>query len=205
MPDITARYEFRAFAQQFGLVEDRIRRGAPCERIRESSEYYLLSSATDETNAKIRDNKMDIKVLLGATDGLEQWTPRVKGELPLPTDMIREQVFLGLGVEIPRLVRPVYTLPQLLEELVRPHPDVRVAHVFKRRFGFMVQGCITEIAELLINGAAIRTVAVESEQPQDVRAALDMLGLGAYENVNYVRALKRILGMEPLPVISGPT
>ena len=68
----------------------------------------------------------------------------------------------------------------------------------RRRFGFTVSGCITEIADLLVNGAAIRTVAVESEDPEAVLHAKEILGLGAYENVNYLLAIKRIIGMEPV-------
>ena len=35
MENIIPRYEFRTFAQNFGLVEERMRKLAPCEKIRE--------------------------------------------------------------------------------------------------------------------------------------------------------------------------
>ena len=70
--------------------------------------------------------------------------------------------------------------------------------MFKCRFGFTINGCITEIAELLVNGAAIRTLAVESEDREAVLRTKEMLGLGEHENVNYPLAIKRIIGMEPL-------
>ena len=56
-----------------------------------------------------------------------------------------------------------------------------------------------EIAELLINGAAIKTIAVESVDVEAALKAKEMLGLQEYENVNYLLAIKRILGMVPLP------
>ena len=62
-----------------------------------------------------------------------------------------------------------------------------------------MNGCITEIAHLLINGAAIQTVAVEHTDIAAILKAKEMLGLGEYENVNYLRAIKRIIGLEPLP------
>ncbi len=71
--------------------------------------------------------------------------------------------------------------------------------MFKRRFAFTINGCIAEIAHLLINGAAIQTVAVELEDVDAVLKAMEMLGLTEYENVNYLLAIKRIIGMEPLP------
>jgi len=71
--------------------------------------------------------------------------------------------------------------------------------VFKRRFAFTVNGCITEMAHLLVNGAAIQTVAVELEDVDAVLEAMEMMGLTAYENVNYLLAIKRITGLAPLP------
>ena len=62
-----------------------------------------------------------------------------------------------------------------------------------------MSGCISEIAEPLINGATIKTMAAES---LDIGAALKakkILGLEEYENVNYMLAIKRILGRAPLP------
>jgi hypothetical protein len=49
---------------------------------------------------------------------------------------------------------------------------------FKRRFAFTNNGCISEIAHLLINGAAIQTVAVELEDVDALLGAMEMLGLG---------------------------
>ncbi len=54
---------------------------------------------------------------------------------------------------------------------------------------------------MLENGAAIRTAAVESEDPTAALAVLDTIGLGVFQNVNYVLALKRTVGMEPLGAI----
>ncbi len=64
MSEIIPRYEFRTFAQNFGVVETNLRKLSKCEMIRESSETYIVSATNDENNTKIRDNKMDIKVLV---------------------------------------------------------------------------------------------------------------------------------------------
>ena len=199
MNTVIPRYEFRTFAQNFGLVEDKIRSFSRCEKYRESREIYVLSAGNNENNTKIRDDKMDIKVIVKEEQGLEQWAPRMKGEFPMVVETIRDEVFPAFGVPVPRFKRSRYTLDQFQYELIRPHKDLSAAQVFKRRFGFTVNGCITEIADLLINGAAIRTVAVESEDPEAVLHAMEILGLGAYENVNYLLAIKRIIGMEPVP------
>jgi hypothetical protein len=83
--------------------------------------------------------------------------------------------------------------------VVRPHPDLTAVHVFKRRFGFTINDCLAEIAELLINGAAIKTAAVESTDLEAILEVKRRLGLTDYENVNYLVAIKRIIGMLPAP------
>jgi hypothetical protein len=198
MEKIIPRYEFRAFAQNFGLVAEKIRR-FPCEKIRESPEIYIMSAGNNENNTKIRANKMDIKVFVQEKQGTEQWNPRMKGEFPMKMEVIRDEVFPAFGVEMPEFQRSEYTLEQYLDEIIKPHPDLVAASVFKRRFGFTVNGAITEIAELLINGAAIQTVCLESEDIDTVLKAKETLGLEEYENVNYLLAIKRVIGMEPLP------
>ncbi len=199
MNAVIPRFEFRAFAQNFGLVEDKIRSFSACEKYRESREIYILSAANNENNTKIRDDRMDIKVLEKKEQGLEQWSPRMKGEFPMAVETIRDEVFPAFGVSVPQFERSRYTLSQFLNEIIGPHGHLFAAQVFKCRFGFTVNGCITEIAELLVNGAAIKTVAVESEDAEAVLQTKAMLGLREYENVNYLLAVKRIIGMEPLP------
>ena len=91
------------------------------------------------------------------------------------------------------------TAKQFLLEAIWPHPEVQPARVFKQRFHFVIEGCMVEINELLVNGAAIKSVAVEAADAADVLRVRDMIGLQPYENVNYLIAIKRILGLAPLP------
>lgn len=199
MAEILPRYEFRAFAQNFGMVETKLRKLAKCEQIRESSEIYIISAANSNNNTKIRDGKMDIKVFIEKKEGLEQWNPRMKGEFPMEAGLLIREVFPAFGVAEPACKRERYTLQEYLDEIIFPHPLLTAVNVFKLRFAFTVNGCITEIADLQINGAAIRTVAVEHTDVQAILEAKKMLGLEEYENVNYLRAIKRIIGLEPLP------
>ena len=199
MDGIIPRFEFRTFAQNFGMVETKMRKLSKCEGIRESSEVYIVSAANNENNTKIRDIKMDIKTLIQRKKGLQQWDPRMKGEFPMKTQVIRDEVFPAFGVQVPDFKKDEYTLNQYLDEIIVPHPQLAAVSVFKRRFAFTINGCITEIAQLLINGAAIQTVAVELEDIDAILGAIQALGLDEYENVNYLLAIKRVIGMEPLP------
>ena len=199
MQEVQARYEFRAFAQNFGLVEEKMRKLSKFEKFRESSEIYILSAANNEHNIKIRYDTLDIKVLVKEEQGLQQWYPRMKAEFPLKMAVIRDEVFPALKVAVPEFKRSEYSFNQYLEDIIQSHPDLTIARVYKRRFGYTINGCISEVAELLINGAAIKTIAVESLDIRAVLQAKEILGLQAYQNVNYLLAIKRILGMAPLP------
>lgn len=198
MSEIKPRFEFRTFAQNFGIVINKIRKISPLDKIRESSEIYIMSAGNSENNTKVRDDLMDIKVFVTKDRGLEQWNPRMKGSFPMKAAVIRDEVFPAFGVTVPDFKREEYTLAQFIGEIIRPHKDLVPVSVFKRRYGFMVNNCITEYAELLINGAAIQTVAVESVSVEDILKAKEMLALNDYENINYLHAIKRIIGMEPL-------
>lgn len=198
MAEVRPRFEFRAFAQNFGLIEERMRTLSPVEQIRESLEIYIVSSESNHSNTKIRDQLMDIKVLVQKKLGLEQWNPRMKGQFPMAAEVIREQVFPAFGVASPEFKRQSYTLPQFLRELILPHPSLVAVHVFKRRFGFTINGCIAELADVYVNGARIMTASIESESPEAILQAKELVGLTGYENVNYLLAIKRIIGMAPL-------
>jgi hypothetical protein len=198
MPEIQPRYEFRAFAQNFGRVEDKIRKISKLKGFRESNEIYILSPVNNKHNIKIRYDTLDIKVFVREKKGLQQWTPHLKAGFPLQMAIIRDEVLPASRAAIPQFNQSEYTPKQFLEDIIQPQPELKLARVYKRRFGYLIQNCISEIAELLINGAAIKTVAVESDNMETVLKAIEILGLQDYENVNYLLALKRILGMEPL-------
>lgn len=199
MQEIQARYEFRAFAQNFGLAEEKMCKLSKFEQFRESSEIYILSAENNTHNIKIRYDALDIKVLVKEEQGLQQWQPKMKARFPMKIEVIRDEMFPPLSVALPEFKRSEYSFKQYLEDIIQPHPDLTLARVFKRRFGYTMSGCISEIAELLINGAAIKTIAVESLDIGAVLQAKKILGLEEYENVNYMLAIKRILDMAPLP------
>jgi exopolyphosphatase/guanosine-5'-triphosphate,3'-diphosphate pyrophosphatase len=196
---IIPRYEFRAFAQSFGKVIDEIRRRARPELIRESSDTYLVTRENNTHNVKLRYDQLDVKELINVQDGLEQWYPTLKVNFPVEPAHIRDDIFSSLKVQAPALERNVYSEERFLKEVIWPHDTVQQAQVFKQRFHFMIEGCMVEINELLVNGAAIKSVAVEAEGVELVLKVRDMIGLGAYENVNYLKMIKRILGLTPLP------
>ena len=200
---VIPRFEFRAFAQSFGRVIGEIRRRATPELIRESTDTYLVTTGNDTHNVKLRYNQLDVKELIHVEQELEQWYPALKLDFPVAARRISEEIFPVLNAQAPALSRETYTAEQFLLEAIWPHPEVDQARVFKQRFHFVIEGCMVEINDLLVNGAAIKSVAVEAADAAAVLRVRDMVGLRPYENVNYLLAIKRILGLAPLPNPTG--
>jgi len=199
-PAIQPRFEFRIFGNNLDSYENRIKELAPKEMTREMDSIYLLTAWKRKNNVKIREGVMDIKNLEQQREGLQQWNPFLVGEFPLPAEVIKTVVFPALGIESPVFERKSYTLKQFLKEVVTIDPDLAVCYVWKTRHAYTVGGCITEIAEIKVNGASIKTICIEAADPQKVIKAKEILGMSnKLENVNYPLALKRIMGLAPLP------
>ena len=197
MNAVIPRYEYRIFGlQEIEAVVSALKQKGEFEKQRNIEEIYLMTAGNANNNIKIRNKNLDIKVLVEQADGLEQWKPYNVGLFPLHKDHLKHQVFPALGVELPYFDREVYKLEQFIKELVLDDPDILVALTEKVRYGYYFNGCICEIAEVKINGALLKSVAVESENPEKVIETIAMLGMNNFENVNYPKAIKRVLGLE---------
>lgn len=189
---IVPRWEWRTFGDDFGEVERKLAATGP-ERVQESDETYLLSLESD-ASVKVRDGLMDVKLLEEVDDdGLEQWRPVMKAEFPLAADGVR-QVFDALAVPVPSLAGDGYTLERLVGELVEPDPRLRAVEVHKHRERFTVGGAMTELSEIRAAEGDRRTIAIESEDPSLVVAAVRELGLPLRPNVCMARGLKALVG-----------
>jgi exopolyphosphatase/guanosine-5'-triphosphate,3'-diphosphate pyrophosphatase len=184
-----ARWEWRAFGAEFGGAEDRL--GEPV-LLQTSDEVYLLSRVTD-ANVKVRDDLLDVKELERVdADGLEQWTPVLKAEFPVPADQVAG-VLERLGVTLD-LSRDAYSLDELLDEVVGVSPDLLAVRVHKRRQRHTIGGCMGELTDLRTDVGDTRTVAVESEDAAVVIEAVRDLGLADLPNTSFPRGLKALAG-----------
>jgi exopolyphosphatase/guanosine-5'-triphosphate,3'-diphosphate pyrophosphatase len=187
---IVPRWEWRVFGVGLGPAEE-VLTALPPGPVEESDELYLLSAAGG--NVKVRDGLMDIKLLREVDgDGLERWEPVMKTGFPLAAaDAFR--ALQALEVVPPSLTRDAYSLDQFLAELVGPSGAVRVVRVHKRRVRYRLGGCMAEIAEVEADGRTQRTVAVESEDPSAVIAAVRGVGLDGHANTSYPRGLAALI------------
>jgi exopolyphosphatase/guanosine-5'-triphosphate,3'-diphosphate pyrophosphatase len=192
---IIPRWEWRSFGTNLGAAENALAALTPGPA-EESYELYLLSVAG--SNVKVRDDLMDIKLLREVDgDGLERWEPVLKASFPLPAAEV-SRVFNTLGVLLPPLARDAYTLDQFLAELVAPSGVVRAVRVHKRRQRYTLANCMAEVADLEVDGRAARTIALESEDPYAVMAAVRRLGLDGQVNTSYPRGLAALIEDGPL-------
>src|SRR5262245_24254188 len=167
MEAIIPRWEWRTFAASFGDADRRFRQ-LPRGQVQESDELYLLSPNCD-ANVKIRDELMDIKALEQVNaDGLEQWRPVMKGRFPLPASEVAK-VCAALRIA-PLSPRDEYSLEQIQVELTHPSRDIRVVSVHKKRQRYTVGECLGEMTELIADGHATRSVALEFEDAAIVLA-----------------------------------
>lgn len=191
------RFEFRTFGQDFEEAHYLLSRlSVPVpEKVweRESEEIYIVSKTNDINNTKIRDGKMDIKTYVQTIDGLEQWNPLMKGEFPISKTLLKNDVFPAFQVQMPELTKETYTLEEFLE-MIENHNHLQSVRVNKQRFGYMVNDTICEVGNVLINGAGLVTINSESTELDDIKKTMKDVGIENHENINYLQAIKRVIG-----------
>jgi hypothetical protein len=198
------RFEFRTFGQCFCKAHHRMSRlSVPVpEKVweRSSDEIYIISRTNDINNTKIRDGKMDIKTYVQTVDGLEQWNPLMKGEFPISSEVLKKEVFPAFMIDnVPALTKDTYTYEEFIG-MIGVHPDLAAVRVHKQRYGYMVNDTICEVGNVLINGARIMTINSESTEVEDIKKTIKDVGLEGVENINYLQAIKRVIGMSDKPL-----
>lgn len=188
MGQIIPRWEWRMFAKRIDIAIDL--GSFTHARHVESSETYLVS-APSRANPKIRDGKIDIKTLESVSaDGLEQWKPEMKAPFPLSRDQV-DWVYRALKLEGPGLDGNRYSLGAFLA-LIERDGRARAVQVKKVRDQYDVNGCTVEMSDVSLDGDRYKTIAAENESPALVWNTVELLGLRARENVNYVKFIKEI-------------
>lgn len=197
--DSSARWEWRTFGATFGPAEIRIRT-YPSQR-HHSAETYILSERSD-INAKIRDDVLDLKALQQVdARGLELWLPIMKAGFPLPATAV-DQAFRAWGLEPPAGGLAPRTPAEFLRDLIAPQASLAVVRAEKDRQSFAIDECIVEIADVTLDGTPLRTIAVEMTDPDRVWRTVNALGLATFDNVNYVKALKRFRRVPSTDVVT---
>ena len=197
------RFEFRTFGQDFSEAAKLMAKlSVPVpEKVqhRHSDEIYIVSRTNDINNTKVRDGKMDIKTFVQTLKGLEQWNPLMKTEFPISRDILKNDVYTAFQVEMPELDKSDFTFDEFIV-MINDNTNLQAVRVHKERFGYMVNNTICEVANVLINGAKVVTINSESTEVADVLKTISDVGLVRVENINYLQAIKRVIGMINKPL-----
>ncbi len=146
------------------------------------------------TAPKIRDGKIDIKTYVQTVEGLEHWNPLMKAEFPISREVLQQEVFPAFQVALPALEQESYSYDEFIS-LILAHKDLQAVKVHKQRFAYTVNNTICETGNILINGAKVVTINSESTEIKDIKKTLNDIGLTEIENINYLQAIKRVIGM----------
>ena len=194
---IIPRAEFRVFGQ--GIIEtvqNKMWNGKTVlyQARKMPVETYFLSVNTNEANVKVRDSLLDIKTKVGETpEGYEIFQPRGKFQFPVKKEDL-ETILSHLKV-VMELDAEEYTIEKFIS-MARKHPEMAPVTVEKMRYGFSIDGIICEYANVWFNGALLETACCESENYKGMKQVVDELGLSSMENTNYLKAAKRVTGLE---------
>jgi exopolyphosphatase/guanosine-5'-triphosphate,3'-diphosphate pyrophosphatase len=187
---VVPRWEWRTFGATFGPA-DAVMAGLTPRAVEESDELYLLSE--DGDNVKIRAELMDIKVLREIDHaGLERWEPVLKASFPLGVADVAV-TFEALRQPLPALARRTYTLTEFLGEVIEPNGEILVVSVHKRRSRYTIHDCLGEVTDIEASGRRTRTLALESEDPAALLAAVTALGMADRVNTSVPRGLTALV------------
>ena len=150
-----------------------------------------------DASVKVRDGVLDVKVLHRVDgSGLQLWVPVMKAPFPLDAGAVTA-AFAALGASLPGSRRAEHSMEQLVDELVGTRDDLRVVGIRKRRRRSVLDDCMVELTEVIAEGRTIRTVAVESPDPDLVSSTVRRLGLDGRSNTCVAQGLKSLLGWGP--------
>ncbi len=186
-----ARWEWRIFSEQEDFYD--LFEGMEPQQQIESHEVYFLREGSD-ANVKIRWGRLEIKRLAGVNrNGLEHWQLEMRENFKLTPGNI-EQLYAAWGVDGPAVREKLDETK--FAELMGKIGGVNALRVHKQRQGYALLGGTAERAKIEIEGSRYFTASIEHTDEAQAWAMVQELGIQRRENVNYVRGLKMLRGIE---------
>lgn len=197
------RYEYRTFGHNFNETQrlmEKLTQPVPDDlKVRVFNEIYIVSKRADNINVKIKNELLDIKILINVQNKLERWNAVTKYEFPLKKDLIIGDILPQLKTDIPVLDKDELDLQEFVS-IAKRHKDLIPISIHKKRFAYLVNFTICEFADIMIGNDYLYTVAVESTDPNEVLTTVEQLDLNKLENINYIQAIKRLKGLVNKPL-----
>ncbi|HRY97553.1 MAG TPA: hypothetical protein P5550_00710 [Bacteroidales bacterium] len=189
--------EFRWFGLQTLAIAESMERLAGVSEALEDHEVYLLSQRANRMECRMNTRELEIRELVNADEGLEQWKIKVRESFPMARTVLEDEILPMLGLHA-SLRQEEYDMEEVVDKVITNAPELIAVHIHRRGRQWQQRNCRLEHSELLINGAYLRSLAITGPDPVEVRQLRQELGLSGYENVSYLGVLKRITGMVPM-------
>jgi hypothetical protein len=187
--DVT-RFEFRRFGDDFSVIRDRFAALGEGEKHPERRETYIVTRLNIDSNVKIRADKLEVKVLRGRLQMLEQWARTLSAEFPVSVKDIENLVIPPLGLDI-EIGEDGALTESALMAFISGQPALAVVRVDKKRTLFDLGNCQAEYCKLRIGDDKLDTVSIETADAEAAFAVLNKIGLGDSENQSYAEFLQR--------------
>lgn len=177
---VKTRYEYRVWGEHRS-ARKKLEKLANQETRQDVEDCYLLGE-DPEFNAKVRNNEMKIKQLVGEKRGFEQWSTEwleSSKDAPKPFDDLFDEL---------RLDRPQRGKSyNLLKEVAKldPETETRVVFVTKRRRRYRIGAIRAEVTDVEIHGSdeVMRTLSIEGDDLDKLVALRKQLGLADEPNL----------------------
>lgn len=191
MTKVIPRWEWRTFSEDLHGFSEKC---SDYEKIREitSNEIYILSEHSGN-NVKIRNSTLEIKLPLriDRKQNLEQWMVFIKSAFPISiTDLAK--FYLGVHIQLPYLRKNEFEQKELIDSIIAKTEGLRMVELKKHRRIYNVEGTTVEFTGLQIADTSLQTAAIEDTNPQRVIQVRKVFNMEGEENINYIKALKRL-------------
>ncbi len=183
-------YEFRFFGASLLCERALLLAHARGHDMQRSSESYILSDLTSETNVKIRHDRLEVKVMTSRAGPLEGWARAFEADLPVTGDTFATEAAARLGVDMTLENSLELTEPAILL-LAEEGLHLSTARVDKLRTLFDLGSCRAEFAALTIGFHRVDTIEIESPDRDAVLRLLRRLDFEDRTNESYPAFLGR--------------
>lgn len=181
---MNGRFEYRVFDNNLIRKKEYLNRYYKYIEEKTTEEQYLLSQDIHNYNIKIRDNKLDVKVLHKTINEIEQWDVFYKEEFPIPVSIVNKLFSSELVKNIQ------YIDKSSLIHFIQNADKITVVPLSKKRWLFKYKDLSAEFAEVFVYNKKFHTVAVESDNMQALKNAIKDLQFNNYKNINYYKFLQ---------------
>lgn len=161
------------------------------------TDIYLATAFSDLDLVKLRDGRqMEVKRRGEDAGPLQFWTMPMSRPFPLPSPALASLADpLGLPAQLPP--EAAQSPAHLLVEIDAMEAAVVPRTVRKSRLLFRQGGCRAEICRVSLSGWTGLTVALEAEDRDSMRAAVEALALDLLPNRSYGEVLIRLFDPQP--------